>query len=123
MTLRSNLGGKAGGLVKEANALHEPALADVEERLSFEFSSETAKKAFSYIISAFIEDYMRQKLSLEKSGWRTLVDIIKHGGVPKSSVYSTHWGMGSAISELEKRGLVEIRFFPGERGAVAGSLK
>ena len=123
MTLRSKLGGKEGRLAKEADVPPELALAGAEERLSFEFGSEAAQKAFSYIIDAFINDYMRQKLSLEKSGWRTLMDTIKHGGVPKSSVYSTHGGMGSAISELEKRGLVEIRIFPGERGRGGKILK
>ena len=116
MTLRSKLDGKKGRLAKKAEAPSEPAVAGDEQRLSFEFSSEAAQKAFSYFIDAFINDYMRQKLSLEKSGWRTLMDTVKHGGVPKSSVYSAHGGMGSAISELEKRGLVEVRVFPGERG-------
>jgi hypothetical protein len=59
---------------------------------------------------------MRHKLSLEKSGWRTLNDTVRHGGVLKSSVYSSHGGLGIAISELERRGLAEIRVFPGERG-------
>jgi hypothetical protein len=66
---------------------------------------------------------MREKLSLEKSGWRTLMDIVKYGDVPKSSVYSARGGMGSALSELAKRGLVEIRVFPGERGRGGRILK
>jgi hypothetical protein len=123
MTLRSKLSGKEGMLAKEAEVPPGPALGGAEETLSFEFSSESAQKVFSYIIDAFINDYMRQKLSLEKSGWRTLMDTIKYGGVPKSSVYSTRGGMGSAISELVKRGLVEIRFFPGERGRGGRILK
>ncbi len=51
------------------------------------------------------------------------MDTIKHGGVPKSNVYNAHGGMGSAISELERRGLVEIRVFPGERGRGGRILK
>jgi hypothetical protein len=123
MTLRSKLGGKEGSLAEEAEAPPEPALAGAEESLSFKFGSEAAQKAFSYIIDAFIDDYMRRKLSLEKSGWRTLNETIKYGVVLKSSVYSTHGGMGGAISELEKRGLVEIRVFPGERGRGGRILK
>jgi len=114
MTLRSKPGGKEGRQAEATAALGEP---------SFEFGSEAAEKAFSYIVDAFIDDYMRQKLSLETSGWRTLMDIIKHGGVPKSGVYSAHGGMGSAISELERRGIVEIRVFPGERGRGGRILK
>jgi hypothetical protein len=36
--------------------------------------------------------------------------------VAKSRVYNGHGGIGSAISELARRGLVEIRVFPRERG-------
>jgi len=122
MTLRSKLSRKEGKLVKEVEP-PEQDLADTEERFSFEFVNEAAQKIFSYLTEAFIDDYMRQKLSLDKSGWRTLMDTIKHGDVPKSSVYGTHGGMGSAISELEKRGLVEIRVFPGERGRGGRILK
>jgi len=123
MTLRSKPGGKEGRPAYAAVAQTEPPRVGAREELSFEFGSEAAQKAFSYIIDAFIDDYMRQKLSLESSGWRTLVDTIKHGGVPKSSVYSAHGGIGGAISELENRGLVEIRVFPGERGRGGRILK
>ena len=51
------------------------------------------------------------------------MDTIKQGRVPKASVYRTNGGMGSAISELEKRGLLEIRVFPGERGRGGRILK
>ena len=51
------------------------------------------------------------------------MDAIKRGSVPKSSMYSAHGGMGSAVSELEKRGLVEVRVFPGERGRGGRILK
>jgi hypothetical protein len=67
-------------------------------------------------VNAFIKDYMRKRLVLEKSGWRTRMDIVKHANVAKSRVYSEHGGIGSAISELSRRGFVEIRVFPGGRG-------
>jgi hypothetical protein len=123
MTLRSRLIGIDGRIAKAEETSPEPASTVADERLSFEFSSEGAQKTFSYIINAFIDDYMRQKLSLEKSGWRTLMDTVRHGGVSKSNVYSAHGGMGSAIAELDKRGLVEIRIFPGERGRGGRILK
>ncbi len=119
MTLRSRQGGGAG----DDAVQQEAAAVGGRGEISFEFGSEAAGKAFSYVIDAFIEDYMRQKLSLEMSGWRTMVDIMKRGGVPKSGVYSAHGGMGGAISELEKRGLVEVRVFPGERGRGGRILK
>lgn len=44
------------------------------------------------------------------------MDIIKSEKVSRSSVYAARGGRGPAISELERRGLVEARVFPGERG-------
>ncbi|MCW4045496.1 MAG: hypothetical protein NWE94_08285 [Candidatus Bathyarchaeota archaeon] len=123
MTLRSKLDGTEGGREKKTAAFSELSMDRVDESLSFEFQSEAAQKTFAYVVGAFINDYMRQKLSLEESGWRTLVDTIKQGGVPKSSVYSASGGIGSAISELEKRGLIEVRFFSGERGRGGRILK
>lgn len=116
MALRAKQGGAEGG---GAAVPAEPA----GEGQSFEFGSEAAEKAFSYAVDSFIDDYMRGRLSLETSGWRTLMDVVKHGGVPKSGVYSAHGGMGGAVSELERRGLVEVRVFPGERGRGGRILK
>jgi hypothetical protein len=116
MTLRSKCDGKEDKQARATGVSPEPAVENADEKLSFEFNVVAAQKAFSFIVNAFIKDYMREKLSLEKSGWRTLMDMVKHGDVPKSSVYNAHGGIGSAISELAKRGLIEIRVFPGERG-------
>jgi tetratricopeptide (TPR) repeat protein len=82
----------------------------------FQFKTDNARKVFEYLTKAFIDDYMKRRLPLEKSGWRTLVQIKENAKVPKSSIYSTIKRRGYAISELEKRGLVETRIFPGERG-------
>jgi len=101
----------------------EPVSIAVHPKLTFEFRTETAKDAFNYLISAFVEDYMKRRISLEKSGWRTLMDIIKHGKVSRSSVYAASGGRGPAVSELERRGLVEARVFPGERGRGGKILK
>ena len=59
---------------------------------------------------------MRRKMPLEKSGWRTYMEIVKHGEVSKSSVYGGEGHRGRAISELEGCGLAEERIFTGERG-------
>ena len=87
-----------------------------ETQITFEFKTEAAKKTFDFLIYAFIEDYMHRKFSLEKSGWRTLTDIIKHGRISKFSVYGDNHKKGKVMPQLEKRGLIEIRVFPGERG-------
>ncbi len=90
---------------------------------SFQFKTETARKVFEYLTKSFITDYMMRKLALEKSGWRTFVQIKEDGKVPKSSIYGTSKHRGYAISELERRGLVETRIFPGERGRGGRILK
>lgn len=88
----------------------------------FEFATDTAQKTFDYLISAFVQDYMRRSLALEKAGWRTLMEIIKGAKIPVRSVYG-EGRRGLALAELERRGLVEARIFPGERGRGGRILK
>lgn len=101
----------------------EPITINVQPRLAFEFRIENTKVIFEFLIGAFVEDYMKRRISLERSGWRTLMDVVKDGKVSKSSVYGAGRRRGRAISELERRGLVEIRVFPGERGRGGKVLK
>lgn len=84
--------------------------------VGFEFKSEASRKVFDFLVGSFVEDYMRLRLPMEKSGWRTSMDAVKHGKVPLSAVYGRKGRSGRVISELQHRGLVETRFFPGERG-------
>lgn len=51
------------------------------------------------------------------------MEIVKRGKVPRSSVYGVGGRLGLAVSELERRGLVETRVFPGERGRGGRILK
>lgn len=51
-----------------------------------------------------------------KSGWRSIVEIARETGVPVSSLYSRARGGTSPFEELSKRGLVELKLSPGERG-------
>jgi len=85
-------------------------------QIDFEFKTESAKNAFDYLIGSFVLDYMKRRLPLEWSGWRTLMEIVKHAGVSRHSIYGDGRCRGRAISELEHRGLVETRIFPKERG-------
>ena len=94
----------------------EPVAITVHPKLAFEFKTGAAQRVFEFLTSSFVEDYMRRRMSLEKSGWRTLMEIVKHGEVSKSSVYGGGGRRGRVISELERRGLVEERVFTGERG-------
>ncbi len=49
--------------------------------------------------------------------------IVNDGKLPKSSMYGFRGRKGRALIELESRGLVEARFFPGERGRGGKILK
>jgi tetratricopeptide (TPR) repeat protein len=90
--------------------------ASVGAPVEFEFKTESAKRAFDFLLSSFVEDYMRRRLPLQWSGWRTFNEIVKRGNVSMKAVYGGGGRHGHAISELEHRGLVETRVFSGERG-------
>ncbi len=94
----------------------EAVCVRVHPMLAFRFRTKTAQTVFDCLTKAFVEDYMRQRLSLEKSGWRSLMQIVKDAKISKSSVYGVRGRRGPAMSELERRGLVETRLFLGERG-------
>ena len=101
-------------VVVQNNDLQIEAVPDLT--IGFQFKSESAAKVFDFLINSFVEDYMRLRLPVEKSGWRTSMDAVKHGKVPVSSVYGRNGRLGKAVGELQRRGLIERRFFPGERG-------
>ncbi len=95
----------------------------VETAQSKPFKSEAAQKAFEFLVSAFVEDYRRQRMPQERSGWRTLMEIAKQGKVSKYSLYGFSGNRGRAVSELERLGLVEAKIFLGERGRGGKILK
>lgn len=101
----------------------EPVTITVQPQLTFEFKTKAAKAVFDFLTSAFVKDYMRRRIALEKSGWRTLMEIVKHGKVSKYSLYGNGKRRGRAIFELGRRGLAETRVFPGERGRGGRVLK
>ena len=86
---------------------------DKQREELFQFSSEVAEKVFNFLTKEFIKDYMQRRLFVEKAGWRTLAEIANYQRIPKSSLYKNK---RRVLIELEHRGLVESRFFPGERG-------
>jgi len=100
--------------ISESEKVSSPPTVILDQ--NFEFRNETAKRAFDYLISAFVEDYMRRRIAQEKAGWRSLMRIVNDGKLSKSSMYGFRGRRGQALIELESRGLVEARFFPGERG-------
>ncbi len=81
-----------------------------------EFESRGAQVVFNYLVNAFVEDSVRLRLSVEKSGWRSFPQIIKGAGVSKRSLYGAGGRLGSGLSELRRKGLVDLKTFRGERG-------
>jgi hypothetical protein len=94
----------------------QTASIPIHAALQFEFESKAAEMTFNYLVRAFIEDYMKRRLFIQEAGWRSFVQIMKGAGVSARSVYGSGGRHGSAISELVRRGLVETRIFPGQRG-------
>lgn len=81
-----------------------------------QFKSDTTRRIFDSLVDSFIEDYMVRKYVAEKSGWRTIVDIADKAHISTSVLYGKHSTTGPHFDELVRRGLIERRVFPGERG-------
>lgn len=83
---------------------------------AIKFKSDIATKVFDRLVDFFIEDYMAKKYVAEKSGWRTLVEIASKARISTSALYGKHSTINPALNEPVRRGLIETRIFPGERG-------
>ncbi len=100
----------------------KPVRVTVKPRPSFEFRVKSAEAILSFLASSYFEDN-EEKMPLDRCGWRSLADVMKNGKVPRSSVYRVGGGQGIAITELEKRGLIEAKMISGERGRGGNILK
>jgi hypothetical protein len=92
-------------------------------QIEFKFRSGDAQKAFDFLVKSFLKDYVEKKLPAERSGWRTLMDLVKNGKISKYAAYGLKGRGRRAVSELQHRGLVEARVFSGERGRGGKILK
>ncbi len=113
LTLRS-VTGKDDNLQEVKSASAEKELIQVPP--TFTFKTKAARLIFNHLVHAFIEDYMKRRLFIGEAGWRSLVQIAQSAHVSFRSVYGSGRRRGSAISELERRGLIETRIFTGKRG-------
>ncbi len=93
-----------------------PDMSAQETLHTLKFEHEDAAKAFRFLARDFLQDYTFQRLSIDTSGWRTALEIAEGAELPTSKVYGRNGDPGSALVELLKRGLVESRWFPGQRG-------
>jgi hypothetical protein len=79
-----------------------------------------------FLIKAFVEDYMRKRLSMDHSGWRGLSEIASSLRLPRSQLYGdARYGQtfGKPLQKLIKAGITEFRIFPGERGRGGNVIK
>ncbi|MDA4128943.1 MAG: hypothetical protein OK422_05775 [Thaumarchaeota archaeon] len=88
----------------------------ISPQQTFEFKNAGAKSAFEFLVEAFVSDYMKKKLSAEQAGWTSLIELARESKVSVSSVYGRGGKYGPVLYELLSRGLVESRFFSGQRG-------
>jgi len=96
-------------LVQDHGTVNRVAAEDVLE----------ASPIMKFLANAFVEDYMRRRLSLEHAGWRGLPDIVRSLKVPRSQIYGDaryRHTFGKPLERLVKKGIVEFRIFPGSRG-------
>ena len=87
------------------------------------FKSEAAEKALNYLLKAYETDYLRRKISVDKSGWRTLPEVARNAEITLYSIYGRNGRGGKVTLELSNLGVVESRFFLGERGRGGHILK
>jgi hypothetical protein len=80
------------------------------------FASPAAQAVFSYLVHAFVEDRVRLRRSLETAGWRSCPQIIKGAGVTKRSLYGRGGRLGPGVTELQRKGLVDVETLHGARG-------
>ena len=88
-----------------------------------EFTSEATEKAFNYLVNAFERDYLGYRIPMEKSGWRTLMEVARNAKITMYSMYGRSGRGGKVTMELANLGVVESRFFLGERGRGGRVLK
>ena len=81
-----------------------------------EFERPDTGVAFNYLVSSFIDDYMRKRMYYEQSGWRSLVQISEACQLKRGTLYGRGGSYGPVMGELARRGLVEARTFSGQRG-------
>jgi ABC-type transport system substrate-binding protein len=94
-----------------------PALTEpLRPEPTLKFENPQTGVAFDYLVSSFIDDYMRKRMYSEQSGWRSLIQISQACQLPQGLLYGRGGRRGPVTAELIGRGLVEARTFSGQRG-------
>jgi len=105
--------------------VHEPKPLEITvnpkgKKLEVPLASDPASSlVLDFLIRTFAEDYMRKRLSVDRAGWRGLLEIAKALKLPRNQLYGdARYGhtFGRSLENLIKSGVAEFRVFPGERG-------
>ena len=88
----------------------------IQPLVQSEFREAQTKILFDFLVRAFVEDYMKKRLYIEQSGWRSLTQISELTKIPPGVLYGRRGRYGPTLDELMSRGLVEQRTFSGQRG-------
>jgi len=107
----------------QLGTVEEKTKGVAEVKGKIEFKSVAAEKAVDFLVKAFIADYYARKLHREMSGWRTRMEVVRNAKVTMHSIYGRSGRGGEVTSELNNLGLIELRFFLGERGRGGRVLK
>lgn len=79
-------------------------------------ADEKRRKIFLFLVRAYLQDSVVNKLPHVNCGWRTLGAIERETGIPASFLYGKSRGMGPTLRDLIKSKLVESAIFSGQRG-------
>jgi len=88
----------------------------VDEALLKVLKDKDPAATFGYLLQAFIEDYVINKVELGRAGWRSRGEIAERAGIAQMSLYGREGRYGPVFKALLSSGLIEQRFFQGERG-------
>ncbi len=103
--------------VLDTGSLSGPSLVSSPESLSAPLLTGVGTQtAFDFLVKSFVDDYVTNKFAVEQSGWRTRGAVAEATGVARDSFYGKEGRFGPILKGLLSSGLVETRFFTGERG-------
>jgi adenylate cyclase len=82
-----------------------------------EFRNSKSKQLFEFLKGAYVKDDEVLRVPLDRCGWRSLVQIAEGTGSAANTLYRKKPGQVDAdLQDLITNGLVEMRYFEGERG-------
>jgi adenylate cyclase len=83
----------------------------------YAFKNPKSRRLFEFLKDAYAKDDEVLRAPLDRCGWRSLVQIAEGTGSAANTLYGKRPGqVGPDLQDLITGGLVEMRYFEGERG-------